>query len=240
MEWNYPEVAQSMFSLVKGGGFFKSIKQRNFLRAPKGFPWHMAIWNYDANMRHEAEQIEFFRSNFGILDARSTDTIVCVAGEVRWADYGRKSYRRVEHVFLLDDYGVRGQYKLKFGYDDRSGSSWVESAKTETVWTRDPSAELPVFVEEPKPEVVAGEWIGEIKQRLVFEGEIKHAMVVGYNQWGTSYMTIIKCGNDEVIYWGLLEHIEYRGPVKFKATVKEHNMRDGRKQTIVNRPAVME
>jgi hypothetical protein len=238
MEWNYPEVAQSMFSLVKSGGFFKSIKQRNFLRAPRGFPWHVVVWDFDNIMRHSEETIKFFRENFGIADANTTDTLVTVEGSIRWADYGRRSTRRVMHIFILDDYGVRSQHKIKFTYDDSHGSSGVDGSKTVEVWSRDPSVELPVFVEPAKPEVIPGNWIGDIKQRMVFEGNITFAREIGYSQWGTTYMTIVKIGNDEVVYWGLLDHIDYRGPIKFKATVKSHELYNERKQTVVNRPAV--
>lgn len=240
MEWNHPEVAQSMFSLVKSGGFFKSIKQRNFLRAPKGYPWHVVIYDFDNMGRYPEETVTFFRENFNIPDMQSTDTVVMCSGEIRWADYGRKSWRRVEHVFLLDDYGVRGQYKLKFGYDDKTGSSWVEASKTEVVWTRDPSAELPVFVEAPKPEVAPSNWIGEVKQRLEFTGTITNARHVSDSMYGPVYLTTVKVGDDEVLYWGLLTYIEYRGEIKFKATVKEHSEYNGRKQTVVNRPKVIE
>lgn len=87
------------------------------------------------------------------------------------------------------------------------------------------------------------EFVGEIGQRLVFEGKIavsKHLGVtqVAYNAYVDRFCVIVQCGDNKVVYFGSSELGEVGSDIKFKATVKDHNERDGVKQTIVNRPKV--
>lgn len=235
MEWYNEEAARSMFSLVKSNhGFYRSTKQRDFMLTSKRGDIAVATWNDEPLTE---ERLEFFKSNFGIADVNLTDRIITIDGYIRFADYGSKSVRRVSHMFILDEFGCRGQFKLKFKYDDRQGSSWCDPKGTTVVFARNLEIPLPVFVEEVKPEVIPGEFIGEVKQRIEFTGEIVYAAAVGENAWGTTYMTKVKVGNNNVTYWGLLDHIDYRGPIKFKATIKAHEEFRGEKQTVVNRPA---
>lgn len=244
MEWFHPEVAQSMFSLVKGGGFFKSIKQRNFLRSPKGFPWHVVIYDFDNNNNHSEETISFFRENFGIKDVNQNDTIYCVQGEIRWADYGAKSYRRVEHIFIGDEYGIRGQYKLHFKGDYRSGSG-VDGTQTESVWKRDPSAALPVFVEPPKPEFTPGEWIGEVGKRMDVVLTVKKIIEIqgrsfSYYDSGISYLYLAEdASGNSITYMGNGNFPAEGETATVRCTVKEHSVYKDRKQTVINRPKVI-
>lgn len=239
MEWHNEEAARSMFSLVKSNnGLYRSIKQRDFMMTSNRGELAMCDWRYGSEMT--PEHLEFFKSNFNIPDVKMTDRIISISGIISFAEYGRKSRRRVEHMFILDEFGCRGQYKLKFSYNDKEGSSGVNSAGTTRVFTRDDTIPLPVFVEEVKPEVVPSNYVGEVGKRQDFEGEIVYAAAVGESMYGTTYMTKVKIGDDMVTYWGLLKHIDYRGPVKFKATVKAHEEYKGAKQTIVNRPKVAE
>ena len=237
MEWYNEEAARSMFSLVKGNsGFYRSTKQRDFMLLSKRGDLAVATWNDEPLTE---ERLAFFKSNFGISDVKLTDRIISIDGTIRFADYGRKSVRQVGHMFILDEFGCRGQFKLKFKYDDRQGASWVDAAGTTAVFTRDASIPLPVFVEEVKPEVVPGDFVGEVGKREEFEGTIVYAAAVGESQWGTTYLTKVKVGNNNLTYFGLLDNIDYRGPIKFKATVKAHEVYKDQKQTIVQRPKVI-
>ena len=125
-------------------------------------------------------------------------------------------------LFVVDQRGVRSQYKLKFGYDDRAGSSWVKAESTELAWSRPVDVELPVL-EEPAP-AIPSEFVGQVGVRQEFDGEIVYASHVGESQYGPTYRTVVKVGNDTVIYWGLLEQIDYRGWIKFVATVKNQRL----------------
>ncbi len=86
-------------------------------------------------------------------------------------------------------------------------------------------------------------YVGEPKQRLVFEGEVELVVSLGetqvaWNAYVTRYLTKVRCGGNVIIYFG--NRIAEKGDViKFKATVKEHKERDGVKQTIVQRPALL-
>lgn len=230
INWSNEDLARSMFGLVKSGGAFKSAKHMTFLRAGKMY----AAWR---RVHKSAADVDFFKSNFGIVDVALTDTIYQIDGDMAWANYGRKSQRRVEHIFVLDEFGVRAQYKLHFTYT--GGGSSVNASKTEQIFARAENAPLIAFESPLVAAIEAGEFIGSEKQRLVFEGDIVFAMNTGYGPYGATYITVVKVGNNEVVYFGLLEQIDYRGPVKFKATVKKHNVRNGVNQTIVNRPAVL-
>lgn len=85
------------------------------------------------------------------------------------------------------------------------------------------------------------EYIGEIKQRLDFEGKIEAVVSCGmqqvsYNGWIEKFMNKILVGDNVVVYFGkpLGEPGE---EIKIRATVKAHEEYNGVKQTIVNRPA---
>lgn len=88
----------------------------------------------------------------------------------------------------------------------------------------------------------ASQYMGEVKKRMDFEGVIEASIDLGARQvaWNTyveNYLTKILVGDNVVIYFG--KFLGEKGDaIKMKATVKEHNERDGVKQTIVNRPAV--
>lgn len=98
--------------------------------------------------------------------------------------------------------------------------------------------------EEQREELAAkkarSQFIGEEKQRLDFEGELVlckcvSSFQVAWNTWQDKYINVIECGDNIVVYFG--NPVGEKGDkVKFKATVKEHNVRDGVKQTIVQRP----
>jgi hypothetical protein len=79
------------------------------------------------------------------------------------------------------------------------------------------------------------EYIGQPKERLDFE-----ALVVYTNTWendfGITHFYKMKQGNDVVIYFASKEMgWEMGQTVKFKASVKQHELRDGIKQTQVTR-----
>lgn len=85
------------------------------------------------------------------------------------------------------------------------------------------------------------EYVGELKQRLEFDGVIEAVadcgmQQVSYNGWIEKYMTKFRVGNDIVVYFGKRMG-EPGEAIKFKATVKAHQEYKGVKQTVVNRPA---
>jgi len=79
--------------------------------------------------------------------------------------------------------------------------------------------------------------VGTIGQRQAFEAQVVFATYYD-TQWGTTYVTGMKSGDDMIIAKGTsdLSWAKKGDKVEFMAMVKEHGERDGEKQTIINRP----
>ena len=85
------------------------------------------------------------------------------------------------------------------------------------------------------------DYVGELKQRLDFDGVIEAVadcgmQQVSWNGWTEKYMNKIRVGNNIVVYFGKRMG-EPGEAIKFRATVKAHQEYNGVKQTVVNRPA---
>ena len=81
-------------------------------------------------------------------------------------------------------------------------------------------------------------WIGTIGERIVFDLTIR--MVIEMEgQWGTSYLHIMHDADGNVVVYKGTNKIGERGDaVSVKATIKEHDIRDGVRQTKISRPKV--
>jgi len=79
--------------------------------------------------------------------------------------------------------------------------------------------------------------VGTVGQRQAFEAQVVFATYYD-TQWGTTYVTGMKSGDDMIIAKGTsdLSWAKKGDKVEFMAMVKEHDERDGEKQTIINRP----
>lgn len=227
MEWTDCQVdsAKSIFSLIKyNRGFWKSYKQREFIKK------QMASYYF---VHDEPENV---RNTYGVT-MEEGQFAWCLEGTIRWADYGRRSYRRVGYLFVFDDFGVVAQYKLHFVYDDRYGSSSINVGRSEQVWSRDPDAELPVL-EKPEPIVDPSQHLGTVGEWLETEVTIKGIRYVGEGYYGPTFKTTMvdETGN-VVIYWGIMKdtHPDDCAGLKImlRAKVKNHDEYKGTKQTIV-------
>jgi hypothetical protein len=143
-------------------------------------------------------------------------------------------------MFVMDTHGVVAQYKLGYVGDMRSGTC-PDPAKTKKLWER--AGEV-VPLEVPAVPVQPESFhIGAIGNRMELAGVIKAVIEFerttrfSYYDSGAGYITKIDVDGNDVVYFGRLG--EKGEAVKFKATIKDHNLRDGRKQTIVSRPKVM-
>lgn len=80
-------------------------------------------------------------------------------------------------------------------------------------------------------------WIGTVGQRQMFTLTVRLVITLE-GQYGFSYLHVM---NDEagnvVVYKGTKKLAERGGVVTVKATVKEHDVRDGVRQTKIARPA---
>jgi len=234
MEWNTPDLARSIFSIVaKNNGFFKSAKQRDFLK--KQMASFYCI--------HTFETAEFVQSNYGIPLKEDQYMWVC-EGEVRWAEYGNKSYRRVAYAFVFDQYGVVSKNKLHFKYYDNGNGSGVNAPKTElNVWVRDEAVEKPVFVETVPQEFISNH-VGSVGEFIETVVTVKSIRAVGQGYYGTTYQTrMVDEDHNIIIYWGIMKDssvLDGEFKIRLRAKVKEHGEYKGVNQTIVGYAKIKE
>ena len=234
MEWNNPDLARSVFSLVaKNNGFFKSAKQRDFLQKQMANLYHV----------HTFDRAEFVKENYGIEIKEGQSMWVC-EGETRWVDYGRRSYRRVAFAFVFDEIGFVSKNKLHFSYSSDGGSSGVNEKKTEVgIWVRDESITKPVFVEVDKQEIVSNH-VGAVGEFIETVVTVKSIRAVGQGYYGTTYQTkMIDEEGNIIIYWGIMKDTSTQDgefKIKLRAKVKEHGEYKGVNQTIVGYAKIKE
>jgi hypothetical protein len=212
------ELFQSVSRLEKtNNGYFKSPNQRDFFKK-------LAIGNF----------------NYLNFKVQSNQFVFCIAATARFADYGIRSYRRVEWLVVCDDVGIVRKEKVLFKYLD--GMSYA-SGDYQLVWERDCSIPAPVF--EVKP-VVEKKWIGVIGQRVHLKGLVKIARHIGYNAYGDSkYQTVVETEDGgTLVYWNLIslkmsdgsKHSAQAGDVvEFDAGVKDHDTFRDIPQTMITR-----
>lgn len=212
----------SLRGLIKNNGFFKSVAQRKFMLKSYG-----------------KEQMDTKMLGYlGITLKDSDVTYVTIDGYYQWADYGSRSIVPVIITFVIDEFGVRAQYKTGGNGNLRDG--WgPDASKCKVVWERDESIDKPCF-ESPKVEVVESksQWIGEVGKRLVVKGKIVFAKLIGYSEWGGKYITIMEddAGN-QIKAWKYLG--EKGETVEIKGTVKEHDEFEGVKGTVLTRISIL-
>lgn len=191
-----------------------------------------------------AKQSKFFhkRASKDILDkvdVGDDQTKICVAGYVRWADYGIRSVRRVEWLYVIDAVGVAEQFKIKFRYSE--DGRYSEVAGVESIWKRPKDVKLPEFehVEEN-----TSEWIGVINSRIKFVAKIIDKRPVE-TAFGVSYLVTLKTLDGDIIkYWnsiyedlgnGSRKYAEIGDTVEFMAGVKAHVEFNQRRETMISR-----
>ena len=212
----------SLRGLVKNNGFFKSAAQQKFMLKSYG------IFQMDTKML----------GYLGITLKDSDVTYVTIDGYYQWADYGSRSIVPVIITFVIDEFGVRTQYKTGGSGNLRDGWS-PDASKCKLMWERDESIEKPSF-ETPKTEVVESksQWLGEVGKRLVVKGKIVFTKLIGYSEWGGKYITIVEddAGN-QIKAWKYLG--EKGEDVEIKGTVKEHDVHEGVKGTVLTRISIL-
>lgn len=214
---------RSLNNLIKfNGGLFKSAAQGRFLT------------KYLEPMTNTKE-------NFGI-PLEDNQKWCGVSAYTRWADYGSRSYRRVEWVFILDDFGIVAKYKLGFEYSDNA--SCVDPQKTVLEWVRPADTELKPF-EVPNVEVT--NYYGSVGDKFTVEAtvtNIREFRGASMAHWDSGYrvVTTLKSGDHVFTYFGSLLNKQTQEPyrvgdvVTLAATVKGHSEFRGIKQTQISRP----
>ena len=80
-------------------------------------------------------------------------------------------------------------------------------------------------------------WIGTVGERRMFDLTVR-LVITMEGQYGFSYLHVMNdAAGNVVVYKGTKKLAERGGSVSVKATVKEHDVRDGVRQTKIARPA---
>ena len=83
-------------------------------------------------------------------------------------------------------------------------------------------------------------YVGEVKQRSEFTLKVQFSINFA-NDWGGTTMTNLKDKDGNVfVYWGSAFVGSKGDEVKLIATIKEHKLYRGVKQTLINRPQTLE
>lgn len=221
---SHSDLHRTLSSLVKfNNGFFKSKKQAQFILTNK--KWEDCTWlNIDWN-------------SFSI-DVPKGTKVFNTSGMTAWASYGAKSLRPVTWVWVLDKFGVVGQYKLGYKGDMRSGTA-ADSEKTKKIFERDSTLNKPQFEEDEEKEVSTSKWVGTLGQRLEFEALVAEVRTFTSGPYEGVTITTLSDGDGNLFnLWG-----EIASPgekIRIRATVKKHTEFRGVKQTTVNRPKILE
>lgn len=220
-------LARSILSLIKSNnGLFKSYKQREFINKQK---------------KNSSKDAETALKYFGVSFPYPEQSGWLAEGEIRWVDYGLRSYRRVGHFFVFDQYGVVKQYKIHYTYQDDNTFSFPNPNKTELIWERPEGVEIPDLTPPPEPQVV-GEYVGAVGDKVVSEVLIKEVIYIGETRWGPKFLTKLVDANSNVLqYWGLLRRdADDNTPFMLAFKVKGHEEYRSTKITTISYPKIKE
>lgn len=219
---------RTLSSMVKyNNGAWKSTKQRDYLTGK-------VLARVDFCFPRDNENAA---NHFNVIMEGDQQGLV-LEGETRWADYGRKSYRRVGWFFVLDQVGVVAKYKLHYSYDDKHGSSGVNAERTECEWTRPANVTAPV---EPEPEVKPEtNWVGQIGQR--YTAVLKEVAMIdrGFGTWGREVLTVWNDEAGNIFYYNnMVASVDTetaKEGIMVAFTVKKHILtKRGDKATVISR-----
>lgn len=222
------ELLKTLQVLVKyNNGFFKSEKQRDFILK-------VAEMFGDLHMEPESTL-----NNFGVdsqLGAIYGET------EMRFANYGRKSYRRAGWMFTFDEQGIVEKFRIRFNYDDSTGSSWPATEKTEQEWSRPSDAVSTMRVEE-KVEKPLSHFVGTVGEKVSAKLTIKKMVAlsgqIGYARTYSDLM-IMEDEAGNCFVWNSasaykFEQFKEGNTVELKGTIKAHKEYKGTAQTVLTR-----
>jgi len=196
--------------IMKNNGIFKSTKQRWFLLEKQ--------WKYNkiGSSRGSGEgkidalvmKPSDLKKMRGInTNATTDDYFVEVNAAMIFGKRGAgQGFRRVEWGYLIDDVGVREEYKYGFIYHDGGSSSEMDHSKTKRLWKRQENQAVEDFRNEVNKENIArneketasanelkkSEWLGVIGEKM----KGIHIEVLRKNffdtQYGQSSITVMR------------------------------------------------
>ena len=80
------------------------------------------------------------------------------------------------------------------------------------------------------------EFVGTVGERESFKLTVKHVVSLDGGNWGTSYINICRDADDNVVIYKGSNSWGKDNAVECMAKVKDHGVREGVKQTIIQRP----
>ena len=243
---NDQEMFRSLKGLVNNGGFFKSSGQAAFfekrVRADSHHVGPCTAWDSSVDV------------------AEGQYAIICEglvgSGEVNYVNNWGSRARRKAWIFVIDGVGVVAMFigRCKH-YSDGSAPNGEKTVR-EFVRTDEGRAHdlAKSFADERAAKAkaigdkrAASEHVGEIGERIEIEGVAR--LITSFdNAYGTSYMYMIEDADGNAYKFigkGIHTADNINGAhknfkLKAKFTVKAHDEYNGQKQTVVNRPKVIE
>jgi hypothetical protein len=238
------DMFRSLKGLVNNGGFFKSSGQAAFFeKSVRSGSHHVGpctAWDHS---------VEIAEGQYAMI----CEGIIGITGDDR--TWGSRA-RRKAWIFLCDEVGVvamfigrckhysdgsapNGEKTVRdFSRDDDSRAQ--ELAKT---WADERSAKSKALGDKRS----ASKHVGEVGERIEIDGVAR--LITSFdNAYGTSYMYMIedKDGNAyKFIGTGIHTADSISGAtktfsIKAKFTIKSHEEYNGQKQTVINRPKIIE
>lgn len=229
------ETSPSFFSAMKGDGFFKSIKQAEYLKK-------VAISHFGELANHFEQMHKYRTTEEHTLT--EDQWIFEISAMVRWADYGSKSCRSVEWYLICDDFGIVKAWKLARSYDTSGKSSCLNPKKAKLIFQRAEGVEIPEHlvrkpVEVVEKDVVVSNHVGEVGKRSVMNLKL-NKVLENFGYYGMSYTHLFEDEKGNKVTWFGSKKIEEKiGEfAEYKATVKEHSVYKEQKVTLITRVAL--
>lgn len=226
--------------LMKNNGIFKSMKQRWYLLEKQwafnkiGASRGKGDAKIDAIIMKPSE----LKTMRGIsTEASIGDYFVEVNAAMIFGKRGAgQGFRRVEWGYLIDDVGVREEYKYGFEYYDGGSGSQMDKSKTKRLWKRKEDQSVQDFRDQVAQEEMAkdakekagaaelkkSEWLGVIGERMKgIEVEVlrKHFFET---QYGESSITVMKDSEGNMIQHFGRNRLKKGDKKKVDFTVKGH------------------
>lgn len=222
------DMMRSFNTIVKLGGSFKSPKQAAFLMKTCD---HFGLSHSNP---------EYFIDELVLEEGQS---FIVIDGEVRFADYGRRSIRRYGFGFVVDMYGVAKKFKLKFKHDANGCTYPDNKAAKEEFVRQEVSKELIEMFERAKEEKLEQKQdlkhVGEVGGKFECLLTVKH-ISESYGAYGITTCYHLNDSEGNKIVWfssrnvGLEKDKEYN----MTFTVKAHQTYKELPSTVITRAKV--
>jgi len=240
------ELFRSLKGVVNNGGFFKSSGQAAFFEKNIEFNSHhvgpITCWD---------NSVEVAEGQYAII----CEGLIGSA-DVNYVNNWGRHARRKAWIFLMDNVGVVAMFIGRCQYDGGWSGPNGEKTVREFVRTDEGRAQelAQAWADERAAKAkaigdkrAASEHVGEVGERIEVEGFAR--LITSFdNAYGTSYMYMIEDADGNAYkFIGTGIHTAEQSAdrriafkIKAKFTVKAHDEYNGQKQTVVNRPKIIE